>query len=104
MNCNERTTRQMLNSLVAAVAAFGLVTASTLSATSNDDANTPQASQDTSSALVQLNEGGAVLYSQHSGGALLRHDTKPKDARVIRQRRAKVAHLEPHAPDARLVW
>ena len=55
-------------------------------------------------ALVQLNESGAVLYPQHSGGALLRHDTKPKDARVIRQRRAKVAHLEPHAPDARLVW
>jgi len=63
MNCNERTTRQMLNSLVvAAVAAFGLVTAGTLSATPNDDASPAQASQDTSSALVQLNGDPLSTY------------------------------------------
>jgi subtilisin family serine protease len=54
----------MLNSLVvAAVAAFGLVTAGTLSATPNDDASTPQASQDTSSALVQLNGDPLSTYT-----------------------------------------
>src|SRR5438445_13145197 len=63
MYCNMRTTRQMLNSLVVtAVAAFGLVTAGTLSATPNDDASTPQASQDTSSALVQLNGDPLSTY------------------------------------------
>jgi minor extracellular serine protease Vpr len=63
MNCNVRTTRPMLNSLVvAAVAAFGLVTAGTLGATPNDDASAAQASQDTSSALVQLNGDPLSTY------------------------------------------
>jgi len=63
MNCNERTTRQMLNSLVvAAVAAFGLVTAGTSWATPNDDATSTQATQDTSSALVQLNGDPLSTY------------------------------------------
>ena len=63
MNCNVRTTRQMLNSLVvAAVAAFGLVTAGTSVATPNDDATSTQATQDTSSALVQLNGDPLSTY------------------------------------------
>ena len=63
MNCNQRTTRQMLNSLVvAAVAAFGLVTAGTSVATPNDDATSTQATQDTSSALVQLNGDPLSTY------------------------------------------
>ena len=63
MNCNVRTTRQMLNSLVvAAVAAFGLVIAGTSVATPNDDATSTQASQDTSSALVQLNGDPLSTY------------------------------------------
>jgi minor extracellular serine protease Vpr len=63
MNCNVRTTRQMLNSLVvAAVAAFGLVTAGTSWATPNDDATSTQATQDTSSALVQLNGDPLSTY------------------------------------------
>src|SRR5436190_1935359 len=53
MNRNVRTTRQMLNGLViAAVAAFGLVMAGTPAAAPSDDA---ASTQDTSSALVQLN-------------------------------------------------
>src|SRR5881392_1752305 len=56
MNCNVRTTRQMLNGLViAAVAAFGLVMAGTPAAAPSNDAASAQATQDTSSALVQLN-------------------------------------------------
>src|SRR5438552_9653161 len=56
MNCNVRTTRQILNGLViAAVAAFGLVMAGTPAAAPSDDAASTQATQDTSSALVQLN-------------------------------------------------
>ena len=63
MNCNVRTTRQMLNSLVvAAVAAFGLVTAGTSAAAPNDDATSTQATQDTSSALVQLNGDPLSTY------------------------------------------
>jgi len=63
MNCNQRTTRQMLNSVVvAAVAAFGLVTAGTSVATPNDDATSTQATQDTSSALVQLNGDPLSTY------------------------------------------
>ncbi len=63
MNCNERTTRQMLNGLVvAAVAAFGLVTAGISAATPNDDATSTQATQDTSSALVQLNGDPLSTY------------------------------------------
>ena len=63
MNCNVRTTRQILNSLVvAAVAAFGLVTAGTSWATPNDDATSTQATQDTSSALVQLNGDPLSTY------------------------------------------
>src|SRR6266513_1987758 len=53
MNRNVRTTRQMLNGLaIAAVAAFGLVMAGTPAAAPSDDA---ASTQDTSSALVQLN-------------------------------------------------
>jgi minor extracellular serine protease Vpr len=63
MNCNVRTTRQILNSLVvAAVAAFGLVTAGTSWATPDDDATSTQATQDTSSALVQLNGDPLSTY------------------------------------------
>ena len=55
MNCNVRTTRQILTGLViAAVAAFGLVMAGTPAAAPSDDAASTQATQDTSSALVQL--------------------------------------------------
>src|SRR2546427_13173933 len=55
MNCNVRTTRQILNGLViAAVAAFGLVMAGTPAAAPRDDAASTQATQDTSPALVQL--------------------------------------------------
>jgi len=53
----------MLNSVVvAAVAAFGLVTAGTSVATPNDDATSTQATQDTSSALVQLNGDPLSTY------------------------------------------
>jgi subtilisin family serine protease len=55
MNCDARTTRQAFKSLaVAAMAALGLVMAGTLSATPSNDATSTQATQDTSSALVQL--------------------------------------------------
>jgi len=63
MNCNQRTMRPMLNSLVvAAVAALGLVMAGTTAATPNDDATSTQATQDTSSALVQLNGDPLSTY------------------------------------------
>ena len=60
MNRNVRTTRQMLNGLViAAVAAFGLVMAGTPAAAPSDDA---ASTQDTSSALVQLNGDPLSTY------------------------------------------
>src|SRR6266581_7817544 len=63
MNCNLRTTRQMLNGLViAAVAAFGLVMAGTPAAAPSNDAASTQATQDTSSALVQLNGDPLSTY------------------------------------------
>src|SRR5207247_3640895 len=63
MNCNVRTTRQMLNGLViAAVAAFGLVMAGTPAAAPGDDAASTQATKDTSSALVQLNGDPLSTY------------------------------------------
>src|SRR5437773_4740066 len=63
MNCNVRTTRQILNGLViAAVAAFGLVMAGTPAAAPGDDAASTQATKDTSSALVQLNGDPLSTY------------------------------------------
>jgi minor extracellular serine protease Vpr len=65
MNCEVRTTRQMFNGfVVAAVAALGLVMAGTLAATPNDDATSTQATQDTSSALVQLNGDPLSTYTR----------------------------------------
>src|SRR5437773_5611299 len=63
MNCNVRTTRQILNGLViAAVAAFALVMAGTPAAAPSDDAASTQATQDTSSALVQLSGDPLSTY------------------------------------------
>ena len=61
--CNFRTARQILNGLViAAVAAFGLVMAGTPAAAPSNDAASTQATQDTSSALVQLNGDPLSTY------------------------------------------
>ena len=63
MNCEVRTTRQMFKGLaVAAVAALGLVMAGTLAATPRNDATSTQATQDTGSALVQLNGDPLSTY------------------------------------------
>ena len=65
MNSNWRTTVTMLNRVVvAAVAALGLAMAGPLAATPSDDASSVQASQDTSSALVQLNGDPLSTYTK----------------------------------------
>jgi subtilisin family serine protease len=65
MNFHQRTTVTMFNRLVtAAVMALGLAVAGPLAATPSDDASSVQASQDTSSALVQLNGDPLSTYTK----------------------------------------
>lgn len=65
MSCNVRATRQSLSTLIiAAMAAFGLAMAGTSAAAPNDDSAVAQATQDTSSALVQLNGDPLSTYTK----------------------------------------
>jgi len=65
MNCNVRAKRQTFNGiLIAAVAALGLAMVGTSVASPNDDAAAPQVTQDTSSALVQLNGDPLSTYTK----------------------------------------
>ena len=65
MNCNVRATRQSLTTfIIAAMAAFGLAMAGTPAAAPNDDSAVTQATQDTSSALVQFNGDPLSTYTK----------------------------------------
>src|SRR6478609_8262452 len=65
MNCNVRATRQSLSTfIIAAMAGFGLAMTGTSAAAPNDDSVAAQVTQDTSTALVQLNGDPLSTYTK----------------------------------------
>ena len=65
MNCNVQAKRHTSSILIiAAIAAFGLAMAGTSAAAPSDGSSAPQATQDTSTALVQLNGDPLSTYAK----------------------------------------
>src|SRR6478752_2349593 len=108
MNGNVQATRQRLSSLiVAAVAAFGLGMTGSAMAASSGDAATTRATQDTSSALVQLNGDPLSTYTKTKPAQGKKIDfssntTKSYRAQLSALRKDYKAWLRANVPQAKV--